>query len=88
MRDFGEARHVMPFSTAPAAPRRLICWIAGMNSSDIITVLQAHKAAVKARGVAHAALFGSVARNEQRRGLMRREYRGRTMRDLLRQEDG
>jgi alkanesulfonate monooxygenase SsuD/methylene tetrahydromethanopterin reductase-like flavin-dependent oxidoreductase (luciferase family) len=24
----------------------------------------------------------------QRRSLMRREYRGRTMRDLLRQEDG
>ena len=38
-----------------------------MNSSDIITVLQAHEAALKARGVAHAALFGSVARNEQRR---------------------
>ena len=38
-----------------------------MNSSDIITVLQGHEAALKARGVAHAALFGSVARNEQRR---------------------
>ena len=38
-----------------------------MNRSDIITVLQAHEAALKARGVAHAALFGSVARNEQRR---------------------
>ena len=37
-----------------------------MNRSDIITVLQAHEAALKARGVAHAALFGSVARNEQR----------------------
>ena len=38
-----------------------------MNSSDIITVLQAHEAALMARGVAHAALFGSVARNQQRR---------------------
>ena len=37
-----------------------------MNRSDIIIVLQAHEAALKARGVAHAALFGSVARNEQR----------------------
>ncbi len=38
-----------------------------MNRSDIITVLQAHEAALKARGVAHAALLGSVARDEQRR---------------------
>jgi predicted nucleotidyltransferase len=38
-----------------------------MNRSDIIAVLRAHEAALKARGVAHAALFGSVARNEQRR---------------------
>ena len=38
-----------------------------MNRSDVITVLQAHEAALKACGVAHAALFGSVARNEQRR---------------------
>ena len=37
-----------------------------MNRSDVITVLQAHEAALKARGVAHAALFGSVARDEQR----------------------
>lgn len=38
-----------------------------MNRSDIISLLQAHEAALKSRGVAHAALFGSVARNEQRR---------------------
>lgn len=37
-----------------------------MNGSDIITRLKAHEAALKARGVAHAALFGSVARGEQR----------------------
>lgn len=37
-----------------------------MNRSDIIALLQAQEAALKARGVAHAALFGSVARNEQR----------------------
>jgi len=38
-----------------------------MTRADIIIVLRAHEAALKARGVAHAALFGSVARNEQRR---------------------
>jgi len=38
-----------------------------MNRADIIILLQAHEAALKARGVAHAALFGSVARNEQHR---------------------
>jgi uncharacterized protein len=37
-----------------------------MNRSDVITLLRTHEAALKARGVAHAALFGSVARNEQR----------------------
>jgi predicted nucleotidyltransferase len=36
-----------------------------MNRSDIITRLKAHETALKARGVAHAALFGSVARGEQ-----------------------
>jgi hypothetical protein len=37
-----------------------------MNRSDIITRLKAHEAALRARGVAHAALFGSIARDEQR----------------------
>jgi predicted nucleotidyltransferase len=33
---------------------------------DILIRLKAHETALKARGVAHAALFGSVARDEQR----------------------
>ena len=37
-----------------------------MNRGDIIARLKAHEAALKARGVAHAALFGSVARGEER----------------------
>ncbi len=37
-----------------------------MDRGDIITRLKAHETALKARGVAHAALFGSVARGEQR----------------------
>jgi predicted nucleotidyltransferase len=37
-----------------------------MNKDDILVRLKAHETALKARGVAHAALFGSVARDEQR----------------------
>ena len=37
-----------------------------MDKGDILARLRAHESALKARGVAHAALFGSVARNEQR----------------------
>jgi uncharacterized protein len=33
-----------------------------MNSSEIITALQQSESALRARGVRHAALFGSVAR--------------------------
>jgi predicted nucleotidyltransferase len=37
-----------------------------MNSQDIITRLREHEAALRARGVAHAALFGSRARGDSR----------------------
>ena len=37
-----------------------------MNRGDILIRLKAHETALKARGVAHAALFGSVARDEPR----------------------
>ena len=35
-----------------------------MNSQDAIAILQRHADALRARGVRHAALFGSVARGE------------------------
>lgn len=37
-----------------------------MNSKEVIAVLVAHRADLQARGVRHAALFGSVARGEAR----------------------
>jgi len=37
-----------------------------MNRQDIIARLQENEAALRARGVAHAALFGSRARDEYR----------------------
>jgi predicted nucleotidyltransferase len=37
-----------------------------MKTRDAIAVLVAHRAALQARGVRHAALFGSVARGEAR----------------------
>ena len=39
-----------------------------MNKQDIIARLREHEAALKARGVAHAALFGSRARGDTRPG--------------------
>jgi predicted nucleotidyltransferase len=36
-----------------------------MNSNEIIARLREHEAALRQRGVAHAALFGSRARGEQ-----------------------
>jgi uncharacterized protein len=37
-----------------------------MDSRDAIAILVAHRDALRARGVCHAALFGSVARGEAR----------------------
>jgi predicted nucleotidyltransferase len=37
-----------------------------MDSRDAIAILVAHRDALRARGVRHAALFGSVARGEAR----------------------
>jgi uncharacterized protein len=37
-----------------------------MNQRDAIEVLRQHEAGLRARGIIHAALFGSVARGEAR----------------------
>jgi uncharacterized protein len=37
-----------------------------MNAQDAIVVLRRHENALRARGVAHAAVFGSVARGDNR----------------------
>lgn len=37
-----------------------------MNSQDALTTLRQHESALRARGVTHAAVFGSVARGENR----------------------
>ena len=37
-----------------------------MNRQDVIAILLEHRDALRARGVRHAALFGSVARGEAR----------------------
>jgi predicted nucleotidyltransferase len=44
------------------APR--ICYAKSKNRNDIIATLRAHEPELRHRGVLHAALFGSVARNE------------------------
>jgi predicted nucleotidyltransferase len=37
-----------------------------MNSQDAIIILRRHEPALRARGIRHAAVFGSVARGENR----------------------
>lgn len=39
-----------------------------MTRDDILTTLKAAEPSLRARGVAHAALFGSVARGDERAG--------------------
>jgi uncharacterized protein len=37
-----------------------------MNTNDALTTLRRHESELRARGVAHAAVFGSVARGDNR----------------------
>jgi hypothetical protein len=46
--------------------RAFVPWSATMDRQDIIARLRENEAALKARGVAHAALFGSRARGDAR----------------------
>jgi predicted nucleotidyltransferase len=41
---------------------------AAMNSQDVLGILRANAEALRARGIRHAALFGSVARGDARPG--------------------
>ena len=41
-------------------------YIPAMDREEVISTLKDREAALRARGVAHAALFGSVARGDQR----------------------
>jgi uncharacterized protein len=44
------------------------CYMMAMNSSEAIDALRRSEAALRKRGVAHVALFGSVARGDNRAG--------------------
>ena len=46
----------------PWAPE--LCYISHMNAQDAIATLRRYENALRARGVAHAAVFGSVARGD------------------------
>jgi predicted nucleotidyltransferase len=37
-----------------------------MNSEDVIAILRRHENALRARGIRHAAVFGSIARGDNR----------------------
>jgi predicted nucleotidyltransferase len=43
-----------------------LCYILGMDAQEAVATLRRHEHALRARGVAHAAVFGSVARGDNR----------------------
>jgi predicted nucleotidyltransferase len=45
-----------------------ICYIGTMNSSEVLETLRRSEAALRARGVRRAALFGSLARGDNQPG--------------------
>jgi uncharacterized protein len=49
-------------------PSSAVWYIAHMNRQDVLATLRKHESELRARGVAHAAVFGSVARGEHRPG--------------------
>jgi predicted nucleotidyltransferase len=63
---------VPAFAAAKTLPIRIckmcgdVWYIVPMNKEDIIARLRENEAALRARGVAHAALFGSRARRDNR----------------------
>lgn len=58
-----------PKIAAPPPPDSgFLCYEGAMNSEDILARLKENEAALRARGVAHAALFGSRARGDDRPG--------------------
>jgi uncharacterized protein len=46
--------------------RDVVCYICNMNTQDAIATLRRYEPALRARGILHAAVFGSVARGEDR----------------------
>ncbi len=43
-----------------------MCYFINMNAQDAIATLRRNESALRARGIRHAAVFGSVARGESR----------------------
>ena len=43
-----------------------MCYVFAMNAQDAVATLRRHEDALRARGVVHAAVFGSVARGDNR----------------------
>ncbi len=58
------ARRFPPDATLPSASA--LCYIARMNAQAVIATLRRHESALRAHGVSHAAVFGSVARGDNR----------------------
>jgi predicted nucleotidyltransferase len=52
--------------TAHAATEPFRCYILSMTIDEALIALRQNESALRARGVAHAALFGSVARGDNR----------------------
>jgi predicted nucleotidyltransferase len=62
----GERSNVGGLATARPDKRGLSCYYNTMKSDEILARLRENEAALRARGVKHAALFGSCARGDNR----------------------
>jgi uncharacterized protein len=51
---------------ADSFAKKRVCYDPGMKAKDALDTLRRSEGALRARGVVHAALFGSVARGENR----------------------
>jgi hypothetical protein len=63
--------------------RPLLCYKRVMDRQDIIARLRENEAALRARGVTHAALFGSRARGDARRSHRFRDRSQNQRREVL-----
>ncbi len=64
--DLYKERHLVESGLSLGLPNPVVCYTGVVDRDTIIVRLREHEAALRARGVAHAALFGSRARGEER----------------------
>src|ERR1700722_12973885 len=63
----GKYRESEPDSKASGGRlKAVLCYLSKMDTREAIATIRRHESALRARGVAYAAVFGSVARGDNR----------------------